>query len=229
MNGANSVNGAGQVNGAGEKTITAIEPQQRAKDRVNIFLDGQFALGVNVDVVAALYLGVGQRISEEHLARIVREETLAKAKDRAFLLLSYRDRTEKEIRDRLNRAGYEPEIVDEVIAKLYELNFLDDQDFAAKYVEHRMGSRPVGRRALSWEMRRKGLDAETVAEATSTLDDEAEREAARQAARTRIGKMGRLDHKEARQRLSGFLQRRGFAWDTIRCVVDEILPSDNDV
>jgi regulatory protein len=223
------MNGANSVNGAGQKTITAIEPQQRAKDRVNIFLDGQFALGVNVDVVAALHLGVGQRISEEHLARIVREETLAKAKDRAFLLLSYRARTEKEIRDRLNRAGYEPEIVEEVIAKLYELNFLDDQDFAAKYVEHRMGSRPVGRRALTWEMRRKGLDADTVAEATSTVDDEAEREAARQAAQSRIGKMGRLDHKEARQRLSGFLQRRGFAWDTIRCVIDEILPSDNDV
>lgn len=210
-----------------QRTITAIEPQQRAKDRVSIFLDGEFALGIFADVAATLYLGVGQRITEERLKEIVRGETLAKAKDRAFLLLSYRARTEKEVRDRLTRAGFEADIVDEVIVKLYDLNFLDDQDFAAKFVKHRMNSRPVGRRVLAWEMRRKGLDAEIVAEATEAMDDETEREAARTAAQSRISKLGGMDRREARQRLGGFLQRRGFAWDTIRYVMDELLPSDD--
>jgi len=208
-----------------QQTITAIEPQQRARDRVSIFLDGEFALGVHQDVAAALYLGVGQRISEERLKEVVREETLAKAKDRALLLLSYRARSEKEVRDRLVRAGYEPDIVEAVIAKLYEFNYLDDQDFAEKFIRHRMSSRPVGRRALAWEMRRKGLDAETVAQATGNLDDESEREAARKAAAGRLGRIQEMDRREARERMASFLQRRGFGWDTIRCVLDEILPS----
>lgn len=209
------------------RTITAIEPQQRAKDRVSIFLDGEFALGVYADVAATLCLGVGQRISEERLREIVRGETLAKARDRAYLLLSYRARSEHEVRERLTRAGFEADIVEEVIARLYDLNFLDDKDFAQRFVRHRMESRPLGRRALAWELRRKGLDAETVAEATEAVDEETERAAARKAAQTRMKKLAEMDGREARRRLAEFLQRRGFGWDTIKCVSDEMLPSDD--
>jgi len=213
------------MGGDGEKTITAIESQVRRKDRVSIFLNGEFALGVHAEVAAALFLGVGQRITEERLKEIVRAETFAKARDRAFLLLSYRPRTEKEVRDRLARAGYEEDVVEEVVAKLYELDFLDDKAFAERFVENRMATRPVGRRALTWELRKKGLDAETVAEAAESVDEETEREGALAAARSRVGRMAGLDRREARRKLTAFLQRRGFAWDTIHGVLDEILPS----
>jgi regulatory protein len=214
-----------RMDGTAEKTITAIEQQVRRKDRVSIFLDGQFTVGVHAEVAAALFLGVGQRISEERLKEIVRAETLAKARDRAFLLLSYRPRTEKEVRDRLARAEYDEDIIEEVIAKLYELDFLNDKAFAERFVENRMAARPVGRRALTWELRKKGLDAETVADAAASVDDETEREGALAAARSRAGRLAGLDRREARRKLTAFLQRRGFTWDTIHGVLDEILPS----
>jgi regulatory protein len=213
--------------GNAEQTITAIEAQQRKRDRVSIFLDGEFAMGVQAEVAAALFLGVGQRITEERLKEIVRAETLVKARDRAFLLLSYRARTEKEVRDRLRRAGYEDDIVDEVILRLYELEFLDDKDFADKFVQNRMATRPAGRRALTWELRSKGLDASIVAEAAASVDDDAEREGALTAARSRLGRMAGMDRREARRKMTAFLQRRGFAWDTIHGVLGEILPSED--
>lgn len=210
-----------------EKTITAISEQVRRRDRVSIFLDGEFALGVHAEVAAALFLGVGQRISEARLKEIARAETLARARDRAFLLLSYRPRTEKEVRDRLARAEYEDDVIEEVIAKLYELDFLNDKAFAERFVENRMAARPVGRRALTWELRKKGLDAETVAEAAASVDDEMEREGALEAARSRAGRLAGLEPREARRKLVAFLQRRGFAWDTIHGVLDEIIPSED--
>lgn len=209
-----------------EKSITAIEGQQRARERVNLFLDGEFAMGVHVDVVAALHLQVGQRITEERLRDIVREESLSKAKERAFLLLSFRARSEKEVRDRLRQSGYEDDIVEDVVARLYALDLLNDQDFADRFVQSRMSGRPVGRRAMAYELRRKGLDTETVTEATAGVDDDAERAAALAAARSRAGRFQGMEAREARRKLGAFLQRRGFGWDTISSVMDEVLASD---
>ncbi|HEY3268797.1 MAG TPA: RecX family transcriptional regulator [Armatimonadota bacterium] len=218
-----------------QRTITAIEPQRR-KGRMNIYLDGEFVMGVSEEVVAALYLGVGQRITEDRLALIVHDETLTKARDRAYLLLSYRARSEREIRDRLSRAGYEEGIVQEVVEKLYALGFLDDKVFAESFIRNRAATRPEGRRALTHELRSKGVDARTVAEATAGMDAEAEREAALAAARSRVERWRGLERLEARRKAVGFLQRRGFTWDTIISVLDAILPSshvdevsDNDI
>jgi SOS response regulatory protein OraA/RecX len=90
-----------------------------------------------------------------------------------------------------------------------------------------MASRPSGRRALTWELRQKGLDAETVADAAATVDDASEREGAMAAARSRLGRLAGADRREARRKMTAFLQRRGFAWDTIHGILDEILPSED--
>lgn len=210
---------------ASEARITAIEPQQKRRYRVSIFLDGEFALGVHQDVVAALGLVVGQRIAPERLKRIVQEETITRARDRALLLLSYRARTESEIRSRLNLAGYEPEVIQTVIERLYEWEYLDDSRFARTFVEHRLASRPEGRRALQWELRRKGVKPETVEEATSQVDGDSEKTAALQAAQSRLSRLASEQPRDARRKLGAFLQRRGFMWDTIKNVLDELIPA----
>lgn len=212
---------------AAESRITAIETQQRAKDRVNVFLNGEFALGLNAAVVVALGLKVGQTISEDRLKEISYAESINKAVDRACLLLSYRARSEKEIRDRLKQAGFEENVVDVAIGKLYALNYINDQDFAKKLIASRKVERPVGRRALNWELRRKGISEDTVEEALSGLDEGWEAETALQAARSRIGRYEGLEPVEARRKLAGFLQRRGFAWDTITNVLGAVMPSES--
>jgi regulatory protein len=218
-----------ELQGTTERTITAIEPQERARDRVNVYLNGEFALGVNTDVVVALSLGVGQRITQERLTEVVKRESLAKAKDRAYLFLSYRARTEKEIRDRLQQAGYEDGVIDDVVVKLYELNYLNDTDFAEKFIESRQAERPTGRRAIAFELKRKGVDAETAAGAMAGMDDDSERAAALDAARARAGRYSGLEPREGRRKLAAFLQRRGFAWDTITNVLGVIdTPDDAD-
>lgn len=212
---------------AAETRITAIEPQQRSKDRVNIFLNGEFAVGVNAAVVVALGLTTGQAISEDRLKEITYAESINKAVDRACLLLSYRARSEKEVRDRLKQAGFDESVVDVTIGKLFALNYLNDQDFAEKLVAARRSERPQGRRALNWELRRKGISEETVEDTLSGLDEGWEHATALDAARSRIGRYQGLEPSEARRKLTAFLQRRGFAWDTITNVLGVVMPSQS--
>ena len=202
--------------------ITAIEPQARRQGRVNVFVDGSFALGLFDEVAHALGLHVGQPITAARLEEIARAETLRRAREDAYRLLSFRGRSEKEIEDRLRRKGYEEDVVAGVAAFLRDHGYLDDTTFARSWVLARGGTR--GRRALAHELRQKGVSAEVSAETLGEIKtDEAELEAARSAAIKKAGSPRPADQsREGRARLAAFLQRRGFGWDVIRPVLAEL-------
>lgn len=207
--------------------ITDIAPQERHKDRVSVFVDGKFAIGIFADVAASLGLRIGQQITSERLGEIARAETLRKAKEDAVRLLGFRARSEKEVETRLTQKGYEDDIIALVVQSLRDLHYLDDEAFASAWVESRGKTR--GRRALSHELRQKGivgdLAQETLAEART---DDAEQEAAYLAAVKRVGVSPKDDSREARAKLSAFLQRRGFGWDTIKPVLTRVYAGTTD-
>ena len=201
--------------------ITAIEPQARRQGRVNVFVGGKFALGLFEEVAQALGLHVGQRIFPERLAEISQAETLRRAKEDAFRLLSFRGRSEKEIEDRLRRKGYEEDIITNVVDSLRGNGYVDDAQFAQSWVAARGGTR--GRRALAHELRQKGITGELAAETLQEArDDTGEIAAARAAAIKKVGERPADRSREAQARLAAFLQRRGFGWDTVRPVLTEL-------
>jgi regulatory protein len=207
--------------------ITAIEPQERHKGRVSVFVDGRFALGLFDEVAAALGLRVGQEVTPERLAEAAAAETRRRAREDAYRLLSFRARAEHEIADRLRRKGYEETIVAETVESLRTSGFLNDDTFAAGWVEAR--GRTRGNRALAHELRQKGVDAETASRALSEArDDETERAAARAAAIKKVGQRPADQSREARARLAAFLQRRGFGWGIIRPVLNELYAGTED-
>ena len=198
--------------------ITAIEKQEKNADRVSVFVDGRFALGLFADVAALTGLRVGQEMTAERLTEITRKETERKGVADALRLLGVRARSEKEISDRLKRKEYEDDIIVIVLERLRSYGYLDDADFAARWVASRGKSR--GRRALSHELRQKGVDAETAAATLSEARDaETETESAFVAARKKVGDKPADISREAQAKLSAYLQRRGFGWDAIRPVL----------
>src|SRR5688572_30018545 len=95
--------------------ITGIEPQRRHPDRVSLFVDGVFVLGVDGAVAATLGLAVGQPMDEGRLREVALAEEVRRATDLAVQFLGYRARSRTEIRRRLARKGYEEETIDQVI------------------------------------------------------------------------------------------------------------------
>lgn len=203
--------------------ITAIEVQKKRESRRSIFVDGEFVAGVHEEIVLALGLAVGQVFDRERLVELLRAETKRKARESAIRLINYRDRSVSEIRRRLIGDDFPEEIVEEVTDQLSRTGLLNDEKFSRDWIKARSASKPMGKARLAWELRSKGVDASTVDQALEELDDETEYDLALSAAARKLRKMDCADPL-TKNRLSSFLRRRGFDWDTISRVINELCP-----
>lgn len=198
------------------RTITAIEGQQKRKDRVNLFLDGQFAFGLARATVAEAALGIGRTLTEDQIKELIEKDTFLIALNAAFRYLSYRPRSEAEMKAKLHKRGFSPEITEKVVGRLKELGVLDDESFARFWRESREAVSPRSKGFIRWELRRKGVSGEVVEGVVEDLDDA---QLAYQAAQRKTRTLKNLEYQEFRKRLAGFLQRRGFRYDTINSTI----------
>lgn len=204
-----------------EGRITAIEEQARYKDRVNVYVDGTFALGLFADVAVTLALKIGQEMTAERLTELADAELRRKAKEDAYRLLSFRARTEKEIVDKLKRKEYEENVIADTIVYLHEQHLLDDADFAARFAATR--SRTHGDRAITMELRQKGVDADTIKQTLAeNADEDAEFDTVYTLAEKRVGEHPADKSPKAKQKLWAFLARRGFGSDVIKRVLNRL-------
>jgi regulatory protein len=204
--------------------ITALRAQAKDPQRVNVFVEGEFALGVSLTTITKTGLHVGKEISAEEFAKLEQTESGDKASLAALRILEARPRSVAEVRTRLGRKDFAPEAIDAAIARLGELELLDDAAFARYWVENRQAYRPRGAGALRDDLRRKGIDADVAAE---ILSDDAltgdESAGAWQVARAALRKYaGSHDRNAFMRRMGSYLQRRGYTFETIRPIVDQL-------
>lgn len=198
--------------------ITALKRQRRNPNRVNIFLDGEFAFGLSR--IVASWLEVGQELDNEKIISLQAEDEQELAYQRAVKLISYRMRTEDEIRRNLDKYQVSPEVIEGVIRRLCRSRLIDDINFAESWVENRNEFRPRSHRLLTYELRQKGIADEVIEEILdSTLPDEA---LALKAAQKSAHKYKDLEWIDFRRKLSGFLARRGFSYNIISPIVDQV-------
>lgn len=205
-----------------DRRITAIELQKRNPNRVNVFLDGEFAFGVPLTAVADHGLRSGAVISPEKLRELKELDDTAKAIESAIRLLTSRPRSVREISDRLRQKEYDERTIDRAIARLREWRYIDDEAFARVWVENRDAHRPRGRRLLQQELRDKGIERETVAAAIDEagIDEHA---GALAIARSKMRSYRDLEEPVLRRRLGAFLSRRGYSYAVVKPVLDELL------
>lgn len=204
--------------------ITSLHVQAHDPQRINVFIDGAFAIGVSLDTVVREGLHVGQILAQEDFERLEQAEHSDQAIRSALRLIELRPRSVAELRDRLRRKEFRPEAIDHAVERLAQLGLVDDTAFARFWVEQRQRSRPKGPAALRNELRRKGIASETIA---SVLDDEeltgAPSAQALSVARKVAGRyLSAPDYATFSRRLGGFLQRRGFDFGTIRPVLEQL-------
>jgi len=196
-------------------TITALKVQKRNPQRVNVYLDGRYAFGLAA--IEAARLRRGQVLSDEDIEELKERDSFEKAHDRALRFLSYRPRSEAEVRRYLRGKAVSPAVEDEVIEHLTKARLLDDLAFARYWVENRESFKPRGLRMLRYELRQKGLSDESIAQALADLDEE---ESAYRAALRRGRKLAHLDQASFRQKLSAYLLRRGFPYGVVNPIVE---------
>ena len=199
-------------------TITALRFQKRNTNRVNVYLDGQFAFGLAA--VEAARLRVGQALGDNDIARLRRQDRVEQAYERALNFLSYRPRSEAEVRLNLRKKNVEDEVIEVVVERLERAGMLDDREFARYWVENRLQFNPRGTRALGHELWEKGVPASIISDTLAGFDEEA---AARTASETGARRLAHLEPDAFRRRLVAYLARRGFSYAVIAPLVEEML------
>lgn len=184
---------------------------------MNIHLDGEFAFGL-ARIVAA-WLKVGQELSEEKIEQLQAEDARERAFQQAMLFLSYRARSESEIRKNLRKHEIPEPVIEQTLERLRQDGLANDSQFASAWVENRTTFRPRSRRMMAMELKQKGLDEEAIRSAVEQVDDDA---AAYDAAQKKAARFKSLEWNDFRKKLSEFLARRGFSYSVISPVVTRI-------
>lgn len=197
--------------------ITALKAQMRNRQRVNVFIDGEYRCALYQ--ITAAWLGVGQEISDEQIAGLLEKDGREAAMQQAMRLLERRERTTAEIRHRLNERGFTEENIAYVLERLRETGLVNDSRFAQRFVESREHARPRSRRALTVELRQRGLSDSEISDAVGVVNED---DAAYRVAVKQSRKLQALEWSEFRQKLGAFLARRGFDYEIIASVVRRV-------
>lgn len=198
--------------------VTALRFQKRNKERVNVYIDGRFAFGLAA--IEAARLRVGQTLSDEDIARLRERDEVEQGYEYALNFLSYRPRSEAEVRRNLRSKNLDDEVIEAVVERLTRAGLLNDREFASYWVENRLQFNPRGSQALRHELWEKGVPEPIIAEVLEQVDEEA---LVRQAAAAISEKLGSLPPREFRRKLESRLLRRGFSYATVQSVVQEML------
>ncbi|HEY1409528.1 MAG TPA: RecX family transcriptional regulator [Promineifilum sp.] len=190
--------------------------QAKNPNRVNVFIDDEFACGLALEV--ALELRVGQVITRNDLEQLDKRDDVHRARERVLRLLARRPYSSAEIARYLQRHKIDGEIVQIVIEDLSEARLIDDEAFAAYWVEQRRAFRPRSRLALRQELGQKGIRQDIVNDALTMLDETA---AARKIAQKQARRWDGLPEAEWRTRLTRYLMRHGYPYDVVVEVVAE--------
>lgn len=198
--------------------ITAITRQKGDKARASIFIEGGFAFGVNEQTIEQFRLRKGDHIDNDLYGKLIDFDYWIDAKRIALKYLNHRARSEKEIRERLEKEEIPEEIVLRVIDFLKGYGMVDDTKWAEAYTNDRMRRKIVSSRQLERELQQKGVDKEIIAETVGKLGG-SEEERAFAAAGKRWPRIAKEpDSQKRKQKLSSFLALRGFHYSVIASV-----------
>ena len=191
--------------------ITSIKQQLKRADRCSIYIDEQYAFSLSQNGLLESKLAVGDEISDKELADYQRKSEEGKLYDRLLNLLSIRPRSEWELRSYLKRKKTDPQLSHELIERLRAKGYVDDKDFARRWVESRRLLKPTSRRKLWQELKTKNIAEEIIAEVLA--EDETEET---QVIRELIAKKRKQIKYHDEQKLMQFLARQGFNYGDIK-------------
>jgi len=198
-------------------TVTRLEPQKKNPQRLNVYLDGEFAFGISR--AASPWLSEGDQLSREKVQELKTQDQVESAYQRALHFLSYRGRSSQEIQRNLQKHQVDDEVIELVLDKLRQASRVNDRAFAQEWIQNRNRFKPRGKRALSSELYRKGIPEAIISELLEDLDEQT---LAWKCARQKSSHLQGLEKEAFQKKLYGYLNRRGFPYPICRDVVSSL-------
>ncbi len=201
------------------RKITALRIGRGRGKRVNIFLDGKFAFSLEAEVAAKEGLQVEEVLSDEQIEALARSDHFHRCLNAAIHYLSYRPRSESELRERLRQRGFDGDTQEAVITRLKEQGLVDDMAFAQFWKDNRESFSPRSQWLTKLELRRKGVANDIIDQVVDAIDNDA---SAYRAALGKARSLPQFDYQSFRRRLGEYLKRRGFSYGVIHHTVERL-------
>jgi regulatory protein len=205
--------------------ITKIETQQKNEDRVNIYLNEQFFMGIYKELVFTLNLKKGMEIDEDVLKGMLHDEMYIKAKNKALTILSKAPQSEKNIINKLSN-DFDEDIIEEVLVFLRKYNFVNDEDLAQRITNTNLKVNKCGKNRIKQNLYNKGIDRNTIDSVVSDIDGDVEFENAMYLAKKRYERVKNEDRNKIYQKISQHLAYKGFDYGIIKRVLNKLLSFD---
>lgn len=194
--------------------ITSLKQQVKNQQRFSVYVDGEYSFSLNESQLLETGIHSGMEITLEQLQAFKEQSNIGKIVDRTFNLLSYRPRSEWEIRTYLQKHKQPDSIADEVVHLLKSKNYIDDEDFARRWVEAKRRGKPISTLKLRQQLKQKRINDDIIQEVLNDGHDETSD------LREVVAK------KRARypdqQKFMRYLAGQGYRYDDIKTVLNEV-------
>jgi regulatory protein len=194
--------------------ITAIKAQVKREGRYSIFVDDKYAFSLSAEGLLDAHLVTGQELSQVDVTDYKRLSQEDKAYNLALAYVARRMRSEGELHDYFRRKQYAPELAEQLLIKLRRLRFVDDAEFARRWVENRRRLKATSTKKLRLELRQKKVNSEVIQ--TVLAEDETDE---RQLLRDLVEKKRKISRYQDDQKLMMYLARQGFTYDDIKAAL----------
>jgi len=204
------------------KVITKIEAQKKKDNRVNIFINGEFAFGCSSELVYYHNLAKGKEINVEELKEVIGEDNYITAKTKALKYIERALKSEFQVREFLQKKEYEDNVIDRVIEFLKEYKFIDDEYYAKAFVTQNI--RIEGKGNIKYKLIKKGISEDMINSILSEISSEDEETVALKLAEKKLKVLCKSEGNinKIKSKLNTFLISKGYNFDTIKSVVNKL-------
>ena len=207
--------------------ITKIEVVKRNKERVNIYIDEEYAFSISAELIYKENIKVKDKIDVDSLKKLADEDNYIKCKNTALKTIERTYKSEKELAQKLALKGYDDHIINRTINFMKEYNLLNDNNYATMYVKDK--SRNIGKKKIKYSLLQKGIDEEIIESELEKINNDEVKAIVYEMAlkKYKVFSKRENDNYKLTQKLYRFLMGKGYDYDLIKDVVKSIVKSED--
>ena len=207
--------------------ITKIEVGKRNKERVNIYIDEEYAFSISAELIYKENIKVKDKIDVDSLKKLADEDNYIKCKNTALKTIERTYKSEKELAQKLALKGYDDHIINRTINFMKEYNLLNDNNYATMYVKDK--SRNIGKKKIKNSLLQKGIDEEIIESELEKINNDEVKAIVYEMAlkKYKVFSKRENDNYKLTQKLYRFLMGKGYDYDLIKDVVKSIVKSED--
>ena len=203
----------------GSMVITKIEAQKK-KGRYNIYLNDVFAFGVDEATVVKYTLFKGTELTKEQIDEIQHDDCIQQAYQKALHFLNFKLRSTKEVYEKLEKLEFDEDIINEVLGKLREQNFINDTFYAESYLNQAKFVTFKGPKSVVFDLQKKGISDKLIQTVLEGYTLREQLENAIQIAQSYLKGQKRVTPKVAKQKVKVFVMQKGYSKE----IAEEVAP-----